>query len=190
MNNDDEEKREFVRVDDSIPLEYRVIKKKNDINKDPGVAEEEDDSDASVDWLNDLINQEDIINNNQDIAPILININKKLDFILNYIINKEEKGFKLPRRRKVNISGSGIRFESEQEIASGDIIEFMLILPVIPPMNIIISGKVTRVNEMIKNGRKVYDAAIKFIKIKESDREKIIQYTFRRQMNVLRTQKK
>ncbi|MEK7871133.1 MAG: PilZ domain-containing protein [Nitrospirota bacterium] len=185
-----DDRRSYVRVDCMLPMEYRRIDKDNSPWNMEGILEswsaysflaETDGSDLELEGSGDL---------DPRILQRLVFIEKKLDFVINYITQTKERGFKLPRIRSVNISGSGLRFYAEEEFRQGDQLEIIIILPIFPPVSLLLKGEVIRAELRTRDGDKIFEIAIRFLDIDEKDRDKIIIYTIKKQMAILRSKNK
>lgn len=185
----DSDRRSYVRVDCILPLEYRRVDKNNRPWDIEGIL----DSWSAYSFLFETYSSNLELEGSGDLDPrllqLLLVIEKKLDFVINYITQEKGKGFKLPRIRRVNISGSGLRFYVEEEFRSGDQIEIMIILPIFPPASLLFKGEVVRLTSVIRDGEKTFEIAVRYIDIDEKDRDKIIIYTIKRQMEILRSKK-
>ena len=115
-------------------------------------------------------------------------INRKLDYLINTLILKEE-GLLFENIKPVNISASGIRIEMEEEAEVGDVIELKMILPSHPPIALLTYGEVVRVQKKEKDGKTIYETALKFTEMSEEIREEIIQYTLKRERELIKSKK-
>ncbi len=185
-----DDRRSYVRVDCMLPMEYRRIDKDNSPWDMEGILEswstysflaEANGSDLELEASGDL---------DPKILQRLVFIEKKLDFVINYITQTKERGFKLPRMRKINISGSGLRFYAEEEFRQGDQLEIIIILPIFPPVSLLLKGEVIRTALRARDGEKIFEIALRFLDIDEKDRDKIIIYTIKKQMSILRSKNK
>ena len=91
----------------------------------------------------------------------------------------EDKGESLPFNIKTkDLSGGGVQLVSEKKVPVGTTINLVLNLP---EMDLVkIKGEVVRADK--PNGVDIYWLAVKFIEISEKDREKIIKYIFKLQI--------
>ncbi len=168
----DTDKRAYFRVDDVFPLKVRRIERgcsSRFISFYPPTRQTT--VPATEYEENDLI-------------PLLREINGKLDFLINTLVLKEE-GLMLEEGVAVNISAAGMRFVQEEMVEQGDILEIKMVLPAYPPLAILVCGEVVCVREE----GKAYVTAVKFIEMTDEVREEIIQYTLRRQREIIKRQR-
>lgn len=83
----------------------------------------------------------------------------------------------------VNISGGGMNFKSTKEYNKGDILEIIMTLHLPSKITIWVYGEVLRV-EKTKNNH--YQTFIKFINISDKIREKIVNFVFQTEREVLK----
>lgn len=184
------DRRSYVRIDCMLPLEYRRIDKNNSPWDMEGIL----DNWAAYSFLSESHGSNLELEGTGDLDPKILQqlfiIEKKLDFVINYITHTKDKGFKLPRMRRVNISGSGLRFYAEEEFKNGDQLEILFILPIFPPVSLLLKGEIVRVTSIVRDGDKAFETSVRYLDIDEGDRDKIIIYTIKRQMEMLRSKKR
>lgn len=185
-----DDRRSYVRVDCMLPLEYRRIGKDNNPLDKEGLLEGWSAYSVLSETHGSTLELEGAGDLDPKVFQLLLIIEKKLDFVINYITKAKGMGFKLPRMRRVNLSGSGLRFYGEDEFRHGDQLEIMIILPIFPPASLLLKGEVVRVKPIARDGEKTFETAVQYLDIDEGDREKIIIYTIKRQMEILRSKKK
>ncbi len=120
-------------------------------------------------------------------------LDQKLDLLIS-LLQKENISQEAEFIRcSVNVSGSGIRFPSQQVYAKGDSLWIAMIFPSSPPMRI---EAVAHVGRAQKSGKflerlpgAVVDISSKFIAIRANDKEEILRYTFQRQREQLRAKR-
>lgn len=165
-------RREYFRVDDFIQvIAKRVINA--DIDNSSNIFQGNIETHST--------DPQDVLTNH-DIWKILINIDAKVNMILNEIRGRNDN-INMAERKKVNISASGIRFTIRENINKGDKVEIKMLLPTNPQTELITCGEVVRVSDL---GNGEHEVAIHFYDIKEDTREKIIQYTIERERELIR----
>jgi hypothetical protein len=130
------------------------------------------------------------------IAPEILgeiqSIHKKLDFIIKTIGKNEEINIFTSEPVQVNISGSGMRFISGQQVQTGDFLDMEMIIPISSGIMIDLIGEVIRChaieNAETASGEKRWETAVTFAAISQDDRELIIHYIFKRQRELLRAE--
>lgn len=168
--------REYSRVDAYLPLQVRVV---------PAEKREEVRSRSSNECMGSLFQPlpdlEDRV-----LAECMRIINSKLDAILN-VMSIQTEGIPLLRTTKVNISGNGLSFESDDRYNAGQMLELRLILPYPGEAVLYIYGDVVRIEEDVED--KVI-VSIRFTVIDEDIREKIVKYVFEKQRELIRKQRR
>ncbi|MDI6687536.1 MAG: PilZ domain-containing protein [Desulfobacterales bacterium] len=171
--------RKHVRVNDILKVDYRKILQKdyetckgkpeiifkNTFGKPFEAPEIEE---ASLELLYRLIYQ----------------ANQKIDRILDIMESKDAEKYESVGSECVNISGSGMRFISNQSFRIGDIIALRVFLPLASKTWINVLGKV--VSSIEAETENKYDVSVKFEELSESDRDIIIGHVFKRQRELLR----
>ncbi len=120
--------------------------------------------------------------------PLLLQMVTRIDWMLTSILRTlgKDKNLKqaIPELAKVNLSGSGIRFFSEQEFPVDSYLVLRLILRPFIPMQVV--GKVIR-NDPIQSGEELgFEIAVEFTQIAPDDREAIIRHVLRSQATLQR----
>jgi hypothetical protein len=171
-----EEKREYFRVDDRMPLTCRKVDK-SAVQKAclfTGYQDEALDADMPEDPAQ------------KGLWKVLVAINAKLGLILDKL-TIENEGLTRAEVREVNISASGIKVPSTERLVAGDKVELKMLLPTSPPTGVLCYGTVVRVSE---SGSGEAVVSVSFIDPGEEITEKIVQYTLNRQREIIRQQRK
>ena len=169
-------KRGFFRVDDIFPVMHRVVsgdapRPESRIFSGFGIALDElDVPDESI---------------SPRIWKMLVDINAKLGLILERL-NLESEGLTRAEGIPVNISASGIRFYLDHKLELGTVLELKMLLPVYPPVGILTYGVVVRVEDPDDGG---YATSVSFADLVDEVRDVIIQYTLKRQREIIRRQR-
>lgn len=119
---------------------------------------------------------------------ILADMNAKLDLLLCLVGNDEYRALLASPPRKINISGSGMAFYSDQIYRAGEHIIAKMVLPLSPMVFVELIGEVVACSVMDKpqEEKTIYRVAINFISISDESKEEIIRYVFQRQREILR----
>lgn len=166
-------KRGYFRVDDTFPVIHKKVI--------AGEAQPESRIYAGYGQeIADLETTDDTVN--PRLWRMLVDINAKLGLILERL-NIEGEGLAKAERVAVNISASGIRFAVDHAVEMGDLIEVKMLLPTNPAVGIIVYGKVVRIEKREAAGPVV---SLHFIDLTEEVRDAIIQYTLKRQRDIVR----
>ncbi len=169
-------KRGYFRVDDVFPVAHRKVDD-NDLRRICRIF-----SGFGVETEEMEVPDETI---NPKLWKMLTDINAKLTMIIERQ-NLEKEGLSRVESRPVNISASGIRFALPNRFNIGDILELKMLLPVYPPMGVLVHGTVVRVEEL-DNGN--FRISLNFDDLAEEVRDTIIQYTLKRQRELIRRER-
>lgn len=171
------DKREYFRVDDFIQILARKV-------EDHGACM------RSRIFSGYKINVPDELTPDESINPVLwkmlVDIHSKLGLILERL-NPDSESLLKAEIKPVNISAAGIFFVMDEEVKKGDLVEVKMLLPDVLPIGIATYGRVVRA---VDAGCGQYKVALSFEDIEDYIRDEIIQYTLRRQRDILARQKK
>ena len=120
--------------------------------------------------------------------PLLLQVLTRIDWLLTSVLktigrDKELKQV-IPEFMIVNLSGSGIRFLSDQEFPIDSFLILRLILRPFIPIQAV--GKVLRVRPIRNEGESRFETATEFVEIAPADREAIIRHILRSQATIQR----
>jgi hypothetical protein len=115
------------------------------------------------------------------LAEWLTMLNAKLDAIATILASKGDTASHI-NQRKVNISGGGLSFDSQETYSIGDLLEIKMVLPVNLSSTIHIYGEVVAVRPTEDHCQ----TAVKFITVDDEIREQIVQFVFKAQRDILR----
>ncbi|HET6466383.1 MAG TPA: PilZ domain-containing protein [Nitrospiria bacterium] len=120
------------------------------------------------------------------ILNLLLWVDWKTSFLIKNLIHQGTKKLFPHGAMITDISASGARFTTPDPLKLGTQLELEIILPIVPYREMLISGKVVRVLEKPSEGSDVreYEAGFEFTfeAISDSDRDHIIRYILKRQM--------
>lgn len=184
-----DERRQYFRIRHSLLMSYETI----DTTKNVSLAKElQPDSTPCIYLLKELNNIEQenqsFINSLQSeqgaISGYITGLNDKLGLLTHYIINHLDVEYR--ELLQVDLSGGGIRFESESPLDLEQELKMELVL--VPEyINIATYGKVVDCHKI--HGKQAFELAISFTQILESDRDAIIKHVFEAQSKQLRADK-
>jgi hypothetical protein len=186
---------EHLRIDAFISFKYNKISEKEfQIKRKQYVQTMTTDGDSSLLASSRYIN--DDLEIQQAIPPEIINeihsIHRKLDFILKIISKPDDDNIFNREPEEINISGSGFKFKSADNLKSGDYLDIKLVLPIASGVIIELIGEVVHVvRSSDKNDASLpdmKDIGVTFAAINADDREFIIRYVFKRQRELLRAE--
>lgn len=169
--------REYFRVDDVVPMVVRKVDENEQLNVsrsipffDAGVLEAESPD-------------KDI---NPKLWQMLVNIHTLLGMVLERL-DLETAGFLRSEKKRVNMSATGLRFQTRERYAVGDKLEIKMLLPARPPFGVLVYGSIIRVDDM---GGGENEIALQFYDISDDLRDEIIQYSLMRQREIIRNSRK
>ncbi len=124
--------------------------------------------------------------------PLLLQMVTRIDWMLTSILRTMGKDQNLkqgiPKLEKVNLSGSGIRFFSEQEFPVESFLMLRLILRPFVPMQVV--GKIIRIIPTQRGDESGFELALEFTQIAPDDREAVIRHILRTQATIQRLRQK
>ncbi len=170
-----EGKREYFRVDDTLPLIARKVEEDLPLLKSRIL------SGFGVSVLDEDMPDEEV---NQPLWKMLVHINTKLNLILDKL-NLKCEGLKA-EKKQVNISASGIRITLNEKPGIGDLMEIKMLIPECPPVGVLVYGSVVRVRELNSHEHEV---SIHFSDMDDDVRDVIIHYALKRQREIINKQR-
>ena len=161
---EEQQRREFFRLDVIVPVLYTVPKVQNLTEID-------------TEWQARL-------SMSQQVFPVMASSKEGFK-----VVNWRGQGDVQPQR--INISGGGMRIKTSDAYESGRLVNVDIFLPVVPPRVISVVAESLRSSEIMLTYEKGahYTTAFRFHRIDEKDRETIISYLFGEQRRLLREQK-
>jgi len=184
------EEREYFRIEDLLPIEYRIIDEEEYLKLENTVKYS---STQIVDKMHEMHFLKEKITSDEaekgHVQAYLQLINKKLDIVLDILSKSADNKLYVSRHAKVSISGAGIQFFSETPMHKGDLVELKVILPILPYPKITALCHAMRSNESGPGDLKGWNVALKFATINEGDRDLLINYIFMKERELLRSKK-
>jgi hypothetical protein len=167
------EQRDSFRINDSLPVFIRKI---------------EDDQDLPA--------SDKLLDNSEEITPLglekenisprlwkmLVTINEKLDRVLERIPVDLLK----TKSQPINLSSSGMKVKVKKNFGLDEPVRIKMLLPTLPVKELIIAGKVVRV-EALADGD--YEVALHFHDLDDTVRDEIIHYTLNQQRKTIAAQR-
>lgn len=169
-----EERREYFRVDDTLPLDYEPVSREEAERHKEGARADEG-----------------LLRGGMDLSgadPGLLKLLKSIDHKLNCIMEamrRKDIPVDVPGPKEVNISAGGVRFRCEKEFRKGDILRITLGLPPYPYEVMSVLGEVVRVEKCVEDDCAFYGTAVRFLDIEDDRREDIIKYLFKVQRDII-----
>ena len=120
--------------------------------------------------------------------PLMLQVLTRIDWLLTSVLKTlgRDKELKraIPDFLTVNLSGSGIRFRSDQDLSVGSFLILRIILRPFIPIQAV--GKILRVRSIRDEEEDRFEIAAEFTEIAEADREAIIRHILRAQATLQR----
>lgn len=187
-----EDRRGFFRIDDEVNLFYKKIDAK--LAAEPHHLSDNILNNCSLSTALEMVSQEAALllhrveKSLPDVADYLRIIDAKIDLLAQAIM-MQGFHFKENETRNVNISASGIAFNCEETLQKGDYLEIKMLLvssmAVIVTYGRVIYCKTSQAND----SRYPHFVGVDFINIKDEDREMLIKYVVKKQLQQIRDKK-
>ncbi len=187
-----EERRGFFRIDDEVNLFYKKIDEK--LVTEPHHVSDNILNSCSLSTALEMVSQESALllhrieKNLPDVADYLRLIDAKIDLIAQAVMMQGFQ-FKESDTRNVNISATGMAFNCEEALKQGDYLEIKMLL--VSSMAVIVTyGKVVySKNSQSNDSQYSYFVGVDFIDMKDEDRELLIKYVVKKQLQQIRDKK-
>lgn len=190
-----EERRRHVRIKDCLQISYRLQLSYRLI--DPGKSEETRGPEEFFPPIWSKYPQSIVLEETDDsdfkVLPHIIDLNRKMDILIDLLANENRHQVEVPPVRDVCISASGIKINISEPTTPGQKIALCIILPFVPPFQLFATGEVTRsilLEPALSDDKVLYETGIKFLDLREEDQERIIKYIFKRQRDLLKDKKR
>ncbi|MGZ8236975.1 MAG: PilZ domain-containing protein [Methylobacter sp.] len=187
-----EDRRGFFRIDDEVNLSYKKIDEKQ--LHEPHPVSDNILNSCSLSTALETVSQESATLLHRldkvlpEVADYLRLIDTKIDLLAQAITMQ---GFQVKENntRKVNISATGIAFNCEEALKDGDYLEIKILLT--SCMRVIVTyGRVVHCQNSPSNDSHCpYFVGVNFIDMKEEDREMLIKYVVKEQLQQIRDKK-
>ena len=187
-----EDRRDFFRIDDEVSLFYKKIDGTR-VNEPHQVSDNILNS-CSLSTALEMVSQDSAFllhrleRNQPEMAEYLRLIEAKIDLIAQAVMMT---GFQVNESdtRNVNVSATGIAFNCEEALKAGDYLEIKMLL--ISSMAVIVTyGKVVYCKSgQSSDSRYPYFVGVDFINMKDEDREMLIKYVIKKQLQQIRDKK-
>lgn len=187
-----EDRRGFFRIDDEVNLFYKKIDEK--LVNEPHHVSDNILNSCSLSTALEMVSQESTLllhrldKSLPDVADYLRLIDTKIDLLAQAIMMQGFQ-FKENDTRNVNVSATGIAFNCEEPLKEGDYLEIKMLL--VSSMAVIVTyGKVVYCKNSESNDSQYpYFVGVDFINMKDEDRELLIKYVVKKQLQQIRDKK-
>ena len=178
-----DERREWLRIDDRVLLEYRLLTETVDVpTSGLPPATNEAITAAIAKPTADLLLRSGEQLAQSPLLPWMMKMDWLLEVILKTLATMQPDGIAIAQVADVTLSGGGIGFISPRKFAVDDILSLKVILPPFTPIHT--TARVIR-STLAKDGMQC-DIASEFTQISPDDREHLIRHIIQRQAEQLR----
>jgi hypothetical protein len=182
-----DERREWLRIDDRVLMEYRLLmESSHTLPVEVGAP--------TADMISTVVGKPtaELLARSGDslvgspVLPWIMKVDYLLEVILNALAVSRPDSVAMARPMDVNLSGGGVSFVSDRELSTGDHLALKLILP---PF-ILIKTTVRVIRAMPQAGGQGYAIATEFVDLKPDDQEHLIRHILQAQAGQLRARRK
>ena len=184
-----DERRQYFRIKNSLFMSYETIDTNDNKQTQKETLAEPSPSLRLLKELNEIEqNNKTFLTNlpldHKNTSTYINQLNSKISSLSEYLVQNLDIKYK--ELLEVDLSGGGIRFESESELHKDQ--ELKLDIVLVPEYrDMIIHGKVVN-SQKVKN-KSTFEHSVTFCHIQESDRDAIIKHVFKTQSEQLRADK-
>lgn len=181
------ERREWIRIDDRILMEYRAVTESGS----PLPAEVESASAESISEVVTKPTTELLARSGESlmgspVLPWIMKVDYLLEVILHALAASQPSSVSMARPMEVNLSGGGVGFSVNREFVSGDRLALKLILPPFIPIQTIVRV----IRSVPHTSGQGFTIATEFVDLKPDDQEHLIRHILHTQAERLRARGK
>ena len=182
-----DERREWIRIDDRVLMEYRLVMESgHTLPVEAGAPTAEMISTAVGKPTAELLARSGDSLVGSPVLPWIRKVDYLLEVILNALAASRPDTVTMARLMDVNLSGGGVGFVSDRELSTGDQLALKLILP---PF-ILIKATVRVIRAISQAGGQGFAIATEFVDLKPDDQEHLIRHILQTQAEQLRARRK
>ncbi len=186
--------RSHLRVNSYVILNYKVITGDEFIEKRKKFIQNISHDTEDYLYQSHIFSSDEIDYKTEHTTADLVNeiktLHKKMDYIIKLLVKSDDENIIEREHTEVNLSGSGMKFNSTDNLKTGDFLDIKMVLPMSSGIVIEFIAEVVRVirpsDKTICGDEGLREVAVKYVAVNEDDREMIIRYTFKRQRELLR----
>lgn len=187
------QRREMVRVDDILEISHRRISPAESESLGREIVNRSQGHGGMESVANVIRSAGRSVDPDSPTWRAIALLDQKLDYLIALLQKDTHTRDADFIRCGVNLSGSGIRFPSQQKYSKGDILWIAMMIPTSPPLRVEAIAQVARAAQSSKLEEKlpgaIVDVSSRFISINLQDKEEILRYTFQRQRKILRARR-
>ena len=182
--------REYFRIEDRLSIEFRRLTPEefqgieSIIRYHPSCKSEKRESHGFQGDFVARAGEEE-----KELFAYLKLLERKLDTILELLESKKGGEAYKSLYTRVNISGAGIRFLSDEPLDAGERVELRIALPTSPFTRLSTLCEVVRAERPAEDEGTGWQIALKFTVINEYDRDVLINYIFKKEREKMRSEK-
>lgn len=181
-----DERREWLRIDDRVLLEYRLITDQEDAPVPVMLpASNQAIADAVQKPAADFFAQQGEALAHSPLLPWMMKVDWLLEVIVKTLAGMHPGGVPIAQVADVQLSGGGISFISPRHFAVGDMLRLKVVLPPFTPIDT--TAQVIR--SMQAKDRPGHDIATEFIGLSPNDQEALIRHVLQTQAEQLRARR-
>lgn len=185
------ERRSFVRGDFPFEVRFRAVPKEEyeAIQRTGNRYESSHKKRLTIDGIN-ADKSDKGTSLDSGLVEFLLYIDEKLDHIIKMLSEHEAAKGVFYEGKGLNISGSGMNLEVDRQVQSGQIIHANFVLSKFPLVVMDVFGEVVHVTPVEGVSKGCYHLGIRFLNLRESDREKVIACVFKKQREAIRNRQR
>jgi hypothetical protein len=181
-----DERREWIRIDDRVLLEYRLLTDSTERPIQGLPVSNEAIAAVIAKPTSDLLLRSGGQLVESPLLPWIMKVDWLLEVIVKALAKMQPEGIAIAQVADVTLSGGGIGFLSPQNFAIDDMLKLKIILPPFTPIHT--TARVIR-STLAKDGMQ-YDIASEFTDLSPDDQEHLIRHIIQAQAERLRARRK
>lgn len=178
----DDSRRQFIRVSADCPILYRVIQPDDPIQ----LETDHFDPISSIETHDIASNLRSEGEHRDDrILELLLWIDWKVNYLIKERSRDKDRTLFPYEAVMVDLSGSGMRFSSHRKEEARTLLQFRLILPILPFKEMTFNGEVVHLRKKKREDTSPrYEIGVEYSDIKETDRESLFRYIVKRERQI------
>ncbi|HSL04187.1 MAG TPA: PilZ domain-containing protein [Nitrospiraceae bacterium] len=181
-----DERREWIRIDDRVLLEYRLLTDPPERPTSGLTVSNEAIAAVIAKPTSDLLLRSGEQLAESPLLPWIMKVDWLLEVIVKALAKMQPEGIAIAQVADVTLSGGGIGFLSPQKFAVDDMLKLKIVLPPFTPIHT--TARVIR-STLAKDGVQ-YDIASEFTELSPDDQEHLIRHIIQAQAERLRARRK
>jgi hypothetical protein len=183
---DNTDRRVFFRVKALLPIQIRVVSNAEFEELESTLKSGLPQSILFEEYAPEVSSASTSSTEYRDLANRIQLLNRKLDTILNLLLNDRLPKDFLHIVGDVELSGGGLKFTSKISFDEGNRADVRMILPIFPYVTIPVLCEVARSHQ---SDSETFEVVLKFLQISEFDRDLLIKFIFAKEQQLIRAQR-